>query len=258
MERWFYGAVVFGFVIRRYSPNFRRFLIRSSLRTFGFIFYTQFLELRILSLVGVAGTYIDLQFVQQLITELILRKHSAHCLSNDPIGMLVQSPLGRFGALSSVTGVPRVAFLFPFSPREFHLFTVGDNHKVPIVHVWRVGGSVLSHQDHGNITRQTPDDFVRGVHEPPLFLNFMALCHVTSYNSQRRYLPQKPRTPGPFRISPIRTEYNCQLRSHQGTMQRAVGSRKSAVCSLQSAVGSRQSAVGSRQSDGAKLAMKFL
>jgi hypothetical protein len=57
------------------------------------------------------------------------------------------------------------------------LLCIEDDHEIAAVDMWGVMGSMLAHQDHSDITRQSTEDLVRSVDDVPLLFDLASFGH---------------------------------------------------------------------------------
>ena len=142
--------------------------------------------LRILSLMWVRVTLVNLQFVEHVDAQLVLREHPADGFLENQFGSTIQTVLGRLGSQAGVARKPRVGLFRHLAAGEVNLFAVHNNDKVPRINVGSVLRRVLAHQNRGDFGSETSDDCVGCVYQPPLLFDLVWFCQKrfrTSHNS---------------------------------------------------------------------------
>ena len=147
-------------------------------------------RLRVLSLVGMLITTVDLEFVEHLAAQLVLGQHPTHGLVQDPFG----SPLeylcgGRQLTAARVTGVTLVGFpehlLGELRVRLVSHALAAEPNPMSIQHddiiagidVRRVIGTVFAHQHGGDLSRQSANDVASGINDKPVVSDRLVASH---------------------------------------------------------------------------------
>src|SRR3984957_16156494 len=126
-------------------------------------------RLRLLRLVRVRRTRIDLQLAQRLTAEGVLGEH--------PLDRLLDSSRGGVGhyvrvadraKAARVAGVPVGALVLQLGAGERHLVRVDDDDEVTGINVRSENGLVLAPQQHRRMAGQAAEHDVSGVDDMPL------------------------------------------------------------------------------------------
>ncbi len=120
-------------------------------------------------------TRVDLQFLDHLIRQLVLREHSADGVIDQIFGLSVATIGVAFESQTGVAGVPRVVPSIHFSARHRDFLSVDDDHEITTVGVGSVLRTVLTHQDDRDITGQSTQYFVGSVNDEPLLFDLARL-----------------------------------------------------------------------------------
>jgi len=131
--------------------------------------------LRLLRLVRMIRSGVNLQPLQHFERELILRQHPPHCIAKNPVGMSCESPLRGFRSQAGIARKPGVFLFGPLLTTEVDFLSVNNDDRVTTQDVRRVGRAMLAHQDHGDFARQPADDLIRRIDDVPLFFNLARL-----------------------------------------------------------------------------------
>ncbi len=148
------------------------------------------------------GARVNLQLGEHLGRQLVLGKHPADGFLDDPFRLLGQTVFGGLDPTAGVAGEPVVFLLLPLFAAESDLFGVNHDDRVAGEHVGRVGGTVLAHQNHGDVAGQPADDLVAAVDDVPVLFqlaNFRQKRFRTNHFSYLPPLGRKKRFQGPSR-----------------------------------------------------------
>ncbi len=136
-------------------------------------------HLGVLSLVGMVGTIVDMEVLDELATEAVLGEHAldymdvegVHTRFEVLVERLLHQCLGGLLALS--TGISGVAVIDPVS----HLFAgqdnlvgVDDDDIVAASHVGGVAGLVFASEDFGHLRAESTEHLIGGIDEDPFLL----------------------------------------------------------------------------------------
>ena len=117
---------------------------------------------------------VDLQLLQHLSTESVLRQHASNGATNG-IGWLLGQTIGvrRLGQAARVTGVAVEHLLFGLARGQYDLVGVDDDHVVAGVHVRRKRWLVLAAQSQCNFGGQSAQYETVGVYDVPVSFDFV-------------------------------------------------------------------------------------
>lgn len=122
-------------------------------------------------------TFVYVEIVEELITQLILGEHTLYYFAEETIRPLLLEITGAKLALT--TGVAtklKVDAIFPFLAREHNLFGIDDDNVVATIYVWSEAGFVLTTKKLRYFGAQTTQALSIGVHNHP-FLGCSCLVH---------------------------------------------------------------------------------
>ena len=123
---------------------------------------------RLLGLVWMVGSGVDLELGEHLSTELALGQHPANLvLAHHLRPALQQRAVGLSLEPAWVTAVPHSGLLLGFATGEDDLLGVGDDHKIATVHMRGVLRAVLAHEDGGDPYGQPAENLTLSIHLPP-------------------------------------------------------------------------------------------
>jgi len=121
---------------------------------------------------GMLGTCIDLQILEDSIAEAVLGQHAANSVLNDECRLLRKEVRRSSEALTSrETGVARVDLVGQLVARELHLVRIDYDDEITAISVRSVAGLVLASEDLSHLRRKTSQHLVRRVDNEPLFLS---------------------------------------------------------------------------------------
>ena len=87
-----------------------------------------------------------------LSAELVLRKHAADCMFNNPYRLFAESISGFLVSVATdVTGVVEVNFLQFFLAGEYDFVSIDDDYIVAGIHMRRKGRFIFAGQNFGNV-----------------------------------------------------------------------------------------------------------
>src|SRR6266516_6188121 len=112
-------------------------------------------EDRLLSLVWMLRTSINLQATHNLRSQAIMHHHTTHCMFQCTLWMFAFQCLAQ-GRLLQTTGILRVAIvdlLLHTSSRNSERLRIDHNHKIPAIHMGSERGLVLPTQEDRKSTR---------------------------------------------------------------------------------------------------------
>ena len=134
-------------------------------------------RLRLLRRVRVIGPGIDLQLLDHLVRQLILRQHSADRVIDQIFRFSLFAVAVAFESQPGIAGVPGVMAVIHLFARHRHLFGVDHDHKITAIDMRSVLWTVFAHQHHGDVTGQSAEHFVARVDDMPLLFDLARLGH---------------------------------------------------------------------------------
>src|SRR4029077_12586821 len=129
--------------------------------------------------VGMLGAGDDVELLDHLAAEAVLRQHAAHRLldGRDPPGGHQVAVL-HAGDAARVAGVPPGDLVLELLAGELDLVGVDHDHVVARVHVRREHRLVLAAQQGRHLRGQAPEDLAVGVQDVPAALDVLRLGRV--------------------------------------------------------------------------------
>ncbi len=134
---------------------------------------------RHLGRVRMIWTRVNLQLLDDLISQLVLWQHAANRMVDQIFRLPLESVAVAFQTQARVAGVPGVVANVHFPARHRDLRGIGDDDEVATINVRGVLGTVLAHQNDGDVAGQPAQDFIGRVDDVPLLFDLAGLGDKT-------------------------------------------------------------------------------
>ena len=124
------------------------------------------------------GAGIHAQLARHLTAQRALGHHADDSVLHSELRLLSHQ-LTILGLLKAagITGMMVVHLLIELLAGQNHLGGVDDDHMIAGVAVGSVGGLILTAQNRGNLAGQAAERHAVGVHNIPLALDGLGICH---------------------------------------------------------------------------------
>lgn len=141
-------------------------------------------HLGVLSLVGMVGTIVDMEVLDELASEAVLGKHSLHYMEVEGVHtrfevlverLLHQSLGGLFALSAGISGVAEVDSVGHLFAGEDDLVGIYDDDVVAASYVGRVAGFVFAAEDFGHLRAESAEHLVGCIDDDPFLLNALGI-----------------------------------------------------------------------------------
>ena len=89
-------------------------------------------------------TFVHVEIVEELITQLILGEHTLYYLAEETIRpLLLEITRAKLALTTGVSTKLKIDAIFPLFAREHNLFGIDDNNIVTTIYMWSEAGFVL-------------------------------------------------------------------------------------------------------------------
>ena len=136
----------------------------------------QFELLRLLSLMFVVWTHVDMQVSENRSTECVLWQHATNCILDQSKWLALQLlDSSALSLASRITCVSDVFLLLPLISSQNHFLCIDNNYEVSAVCVWCKIRLVLSAQSLCNFGCQSAQSLAFSINEQPLLVGVLLI-----------------------------------------------------------------------------------
>lgn len=129
--------------------------------------------LRLLRTVRVFQPWIDFQFFQYALRQIVFGEHPFHRLDNQILRMSFDEfGRGLFSKTAAIAGVPVVHFFCPLLAGQLDVGRVNRHHKITQIPLGGEGGQMFSPKEVGDLGGRPPQDLLLQINQPPGWLVF--------------------------------------------------------------------------------------